>query len=281
MGADHMEKARTLAEGVLARQISDWSCAHEALLVFMGLGAIDAAKRWVHVLHVLPDVKNLILTICELLECEEAANDAWLQKLCAIGTSEPIAQALFKLTSDSRRGISSELAYEVEGRVAEVAGKWKNDGRVVWLVTVDGEQRFRLTAVKEPWQRRLDRVGFDPRLEFPVTEERPFTSARDAASWLEEKLRANAGVKHEMYSRNPFRFDFDGWTLLRVFRESDLEDFPLLLGNWRIAADDPNFYSSNGTHFSYGMRTPYEEWLYHAVFCALKHRSFQLPARKS
>jgi hypothetical protein len=268
----NMERAIALCEGILESRIFDWSCAHEVFLAMAGTGQLATTKRWTHHLpghsEDAESIPVFVRTVLALFEAEAPDEADWLRKLISTGTDENIARALQKLAIDSRGESTERLSFDLELRLAEVAGKWTEQGRDLWMLTLDNTQQFRLFQMKEPRRKRPREAGspaYDPREEFPIVETHTLDKV-EACSWLEQKLRANKGVKVEMYSRNQFRLDLNGWGLLRAFTEEDLEDCPHLKDNWRIAATDPNFYFSNGTLFSFGMRTPFETRLYHAIF---------------
>lgn len=272
-----MRRAMRLSEGIIVGRITDWDCAHEAYLAAAGLGRFKVLERWT---HTLPKCRQedtpprFVRTVLEMLESNTCEDKSWLEKLAAQGADQKEARAFQKLASDAKRIAGDRLAYGLETRIAEVAGKWSEQGRHIWLMTLDENGRFAVDHMMEPRQRRRAPVRFDPRDAFPAVEDQiVLQGTRQAASWIEEKLSANVGVKVRMYSNNPYTLDFNGWGLLRGFGEEDLRDFPHLLENWRIAAGDPNFYFSNGTLFSFGMHTPFETRFYQALFNFLRRRT--------
>jgi hypothetical protein len=268
----NVERALALCEGILESRIFDWSCTHEVFLAMAGTGQLATTKRWTHHLPGHSDdaesIPVFVRTVLALFEAEAPEEADWLPTLISTGTNENIARAFQKLAIDSRGESADGLSFDLELRLAEVAGKWAEQGRDLWMLTLDTAQQFRLFRMKEPRRKRPREAGspsYDPREEFPIMETHTLDKA-EASSWLEQKLRANEGFRVEMYSRNPFRLDLNGWGLLRAFTEEDLQDCPHLKDNWRIAATDPNFYFSNGTLSSFGMTTPFETRLYHAMF---------------
>ena len=272
-----IHRAMELSEAVIECHITHWDCAHEAYLAAAGLGRFKVLERWTHTLPKYGQedtVPQFVRTVLEMLESKTCEGKSWLEKLASNGADQKEARAFQKLASDAKRLKGDRLNYGLETRIVEVAGKWSEQGRHVWLMTLDEHARFAVDHMMEPRQRRRAPIRFDPRDAFPAVEEQIILrGARHAASWIEEKLSANVGIKVEMYSDNPYTLYFNGWGLLRAFGEEDLHDFPHLLDNWRIADDDPNFYFSNGTLFSFGMRTPFETRFYQALFNFFRRRT--------
>ncbi len=269
----NLDRALVLSEGLLEDRIFDWSCAHEVFLAMAGTGQFATTKRWTQFLpghsEAADSTPVFVRTVLELLEAETPEGADWLHRLTSIEPDESVARAFQQLAVESREESVEELSYGLELRIAEVAGKWTEQGRDLWMLTLDITQQFRLFKMKEPRRKRSlearSSSAYDPRDDFPIVETHTLDKV-EACSWLEEKLRANEKIQVEMYSRNPFQLDLNGWGLLRAFTEKDLQECPHLRDNWRIAATDPNFYSSTGTLFSFGMRTPFEARLYHAMF---------------
>ena len=269
-----MDAARGYMDGVIGSRITDWSCAHEAFLALIGVGQFDSARR---LSYVLPgytfsggqDIPKLIRMISDLAEGVEIAEDEWIENLLGCEVDAPLALAFRALKSASCENSRSPLTYGIESRIVEVSGKWRENDRELWVISLQKDGVFRLCMMHEPRERRSFSADTDPRTVFPVVDCQSIESVSDAVSWIEEKLHANVGIKAQMYSNNPYELHFNGWGLLRAFPEADIMDFPHLQENWRIAADDPNFYFSNGTLFSFGMHTPYAERLYQALFAFL------------
>lgn len=252
------ERARNIAEGFVLHRITEWTAAEEAILALAGLGAFDAI---VNTVPVLPGARmESLLLARRIAQTITAGDDIASSEIgfdaadlrCGEQTADLLAQATVALA----RGEVFALPSTFETPLVEVADKWNEDGRDLYVVHGAGGH-FRLSKLREPRNRRSEEwATTDLRTVFPMIESTVFDSVTDVASWIEAKLCANASLPADSFVRKVFTIHFDGWALLSMLKPPG-EATPLLREAWELASNDPNFYFHNGPAVSFGMRSSY------------------------